>query len=222
MSFVCCANYLTKRPQIPGGNTTIYDGCTKQYGVDQKVFGENHVGVTSSKACDNLPEGLREPCKWRFEWFQDAQYPTCVQNPYNSRLTFELNSAVQKFDASVAPQSSLSVQTAFATTSKRSQKERYRQQPRFKHLPSPPCWACSLQLSYQHNTSFPLRTHALLYLTLTTRRVLVIHISSAPARLLSHDAPLSSTSAWIHEYPTNIATPITPVEIGLSLSSFPL
>lgn len=60
---------------IPGGNTTVHDGCTKQYGLPQTVFGKNDVGVTSSEACENLPKGLREPCKWRFDWFKDAQYP---------------------------------------------------------------------------------------------------------------------------------------------------
>jgi hypothetical protein len=61
---------------IPGGNTTEHDGCARQYGVDQKVFGENHSGVGSSEDCDRLPEALRDSCKWRFDWFQDAQYPS--------------------------------------------------------------------------------------------------------------------------------------------------
>jgi hypothetical protein len=64
--------------QIPGGNTTSHDACAKQYGVDQTVFGETTAGVGSVEDCDNLPEKLRDACKWRFDWFQDAQYPRYV------------------------------------------------------------------------------------------------------------------------------------------------
>ncbi|KAF2272933.1 endoglucanase 1 precursor [Westerdykella ornata] len=61
---------------IPGGNTTRFDGCTKQYNVNQTVFGNPNSGVGSLDACNNLPEKLQAGCRWRFDWFQDAQYPS--------------------------------------------------------------------------------------------------------------------------------------------------
>lgn len=61
--------------KIPGGNTTSHDACAKQYGVDQTVFGKTRAGIESVEDCDNLPEGLQDACRWRFDWFQDAQYP---------------------------------------------------------------------------------------------------------------------------------------------------
>ncbi|PVH93183.1 glycoside hydrolase family 45 protein [Periconia macrospinosa] len=61
---------------IPGGNTTSHDACAKQYGVDQKVFGQENSGIRSENDCDNLPDNLKEACKWRFEWYKDQQYPS--------------------------------------------------------------------------------------------------------------------------------------------------
>lgn len=61
--------------QVPGGNTTSVDGCAKQYGVDQSVFGQRMEGVSSSNDCANLPEALRAGCQWRFDWLQDASFP---------------------------------------------------------------------------------------------------------------------------------------------------
>ncbi|KAF2873046.1 endoglucanase 1 precursor [Massariosphaeria phaeospora] len=61
---------------VPGGNTTSYDACAKQYGVDQTVFGENHRGVGSKEDCDGLPQQLQPGCRWRYDWFQDASYPS--------------------------------------------------------------------------------------------------------------------------------------------------
>jgi len=61
---------------IPGGNTTSYDACANQFGVSQTVFGEANSGVQSKEDCDNLPKSLRAGCKFRFDWFEDALYPT--------------------------------------------------------------------------------------------------------------------------------------------------
>ena len=65
---------------MPGGNTTQFDGCTKQYGVEQSVFGQAEQGVSSVNDCQNLPEHLRAGCEWRFDWFQDASFPTYVHH----------------------------------------------------------------------------------------------------------------------------------------------
>ncbi|CAI6268969.1 unnamed protein product [Periconia digitata] len=61
---------------IPGGNTTSHDACAKQYGVDQRVFGTESEGIGREDDCDNLPENLRSACKWRFEWYKDASFPS--------------------------------------------------------------------------------------------------------------------------------------------------
>ncbi|CAA9960054.1 hypothetical protein P3342_005459 [Pyrenophora teres f. teres] len=61
---------------IPGGNTTSTNACAKQYGVDQSVFGQNMQGVRSLDDCENLPENLRAGCRFRFDWFKDASFPS--------------------------------------------------------------------------------------------------------------------------------------------------
>jgi hypothetical protein len=68
---------LTKL-QIPGGNTTSYDGCARQFGVDQTVFGQDKKGVSQRSDCANLPQQLRSGCEWRFDWLKDAPFPRCV------------------------------------------------------------------------------------------------------------------------------------------------
>ena len=64
---------------IPGGGPGIFDGCTKQFGVDKSVFGQQYGGVTSEDACSGLPEVLQEGCKWRFESWGDN--PTLKSTP---------------------------------------------------------------------------------------------------------------------------------------------
>ncbi|KAF1851884.1 glycoside hydrolase family 45 protein [Cucurbitaria berberidis CBS 394.84] len=61
---------------IPGGNTTSTNACAQQFGVSQSVFGNDMSGVSSKDDCQNLPEPLRDGCKWRFDWFKDASYPS--------------------------------------------------------------------------------------------------------------------------------------------------
>lgn len=64
--------------QVPGGNTTSNDGCARQFGVDQTVFGDNKKGVGKKEDCKNLPEQLRRGCEWRFDWLKDASFPRYV------------------------------------------------------------------------------------------------------------------------------------------------
>ncbi|KAF2190767.1 glycoside hydrolase family 45 protein [Zopfia rhizophila CBS 207.26] len=63
---------------VPGGNTTSHDACANQFGVSQTVFGEENSGVESKDDCDNLPESMRPGCLWRFDWFQNALYPSAT------------------------------------------------------------------------------------------------------------------------------------------------
>ncbi|KAK2765142.1 hypothetical protein FQN54_008841 [Arachnomyces sp. PD_36] len=60
---------------VPGGNTSYANACSKQYGVEESVFGVENKGVESRKDCDALPEALREGCYWRFDWFKNADRP---------------------------------------------------------------------------------------------------------------------------------------------------
>ncbi|KAF2130854.1 glycoside hydrolase family 45 protein [Dothidotthia symphoricarpi CBS 119687] len=61
---------------IPGGNTTSYDACALQFGVNQAVFGTDKTGVSTKEDCQNLPEPLKSGCEWRFDWFKDAMDPS--------------------------------------------------------------------------------------------------------------------------------------------------
>ncbi|KAF2017334.1 glycoside hydrolase family 45 protein [Aaosphaeria arxii CBS 175.79] len=65
---------------MPGGNTTSMDGCTRQYELDPQVFGVTGSGVSKAEDCENLPESLRDSCRWRFDWFKDV---------YNPNVSFE-------------------------------------------------------------------------------------------------------------------------------------
>lgn len=61
---------------VPGGNTSYAGACATQYNVSNTVFGTENVGLSSKSQCDNLPEPLQAPCRWRFDWFKDAKKPT--------------------------------------------------------------------------------------------------------------------------------------------------
>jgi hypothetical protein len=62
--------------QVPGGNTSFAGACGRQYGLPNSVFGEENRGVGSIEDCDKFPEVLKEGCRWRFEWFMNADFPT--------------------------------------------------------------------------------------------------------------------------------------------------
>jgi hypothetical protein len=70
-----CSQLDADFPQIPGGNTSFAGACARQYGVNNSVFGEENNGVSSIDDCDQLPEILKPGCRWRFEWFQNADRP---------------------------------------------------------------------------------------------------------------------------------------------------
>ncbi|KAJ4297757.1 hypothetical protein N0V90_005652 [Kalmusia sp. IMI 367209] len=74
--FDLIAIFIANLRQVPGGNTTSHDACARQYGVDQTVFGTDNTGVSSKDDCKNLPEALQKGCEWRFDWYEDAGFPT--------------------------------------------------------------------------------------------------------------------------------------------------
>lgn len=65
---------------IPGGGVGIYNGCTKQSGAPADGWGSRYGGVSSASECSQLPSGLQAGCKWRFEWFQNADNPSISFN----------------------------------------------------------------------------------------------------------------------------------------------
>lgn len=61
---------------IPGGGQGIFRGCNKQY--DNFQGGELFGGVANRKECDKLPKKLQLGCRWRFDWFKNADNPDII------------------------------------------------------------------------------------------------------------------------------------------------
>jgi len=61
--------------QIPGGGVGIYNGCQTQYGSPADGWGSRYGGISSESECSSLPSALQSGCKWRFEWFKNADNP---------------------------------------------------------------------------------------------------------------------------------------------------
>ena len=60
---------------IPGAGAGIFtQGCPNQYGAYN--FGAQYGGVSNSNECDNLPNPQKAGCKWRFDWFKNADNPS--------------------------------------------------------------------------------------------------------------------------------------------------
>ncbi|CAD5223374.1 unnamed protein product [Bursaphelenchus okinawaensis] len=61
---------------IPGGGVGIFNGCTAQWGAPSQGWGAQYGGVSAESDCSQLPSALQPGCKWRFDWFQNADNPT--------------------------------------------------------------------------------------------------------------------------------------------------
>ncbi|KAH7100005.1 putative endoglucanase type K [Auriculariales sp. MPI-PUGE-AT-0066] len=59
---------------IPGGGVGIFNGCPAQFGSWNG--GAQYGGVASRSECDGLPDGVRDGCYWRFDWFGNSDNPT--------------------------------------------------------------------------------------------------------------------------------------------------
>jgi hypothetical protein len=75
--------------QIPGGGVGIFtQGVQNQFGTTYN-WGNPYGGLTSMEQCNGLPAVLHPGCRWRFDWFHNADNPSVnfrqVQCP--SRLT---------------------------------------------------------------------------------------------------------------------------------------
>ncbi|ORY36046.1 endoglucanase-5, partial [Neocallimastix californiae] len=62
--------------QMPGGGVGIFNGCSSQFGAPKDGWGDRYGGVKSAADCSQLPTELQEGCKWRFNWFKNADNPS--------------------------------------------------------------------------------------------------------------------------------------------------
>lgn len=62
--------------QIPGGGVGIFDGCSVQWGAPSGGWGARYGGISDVSECNNLPSALQAGCKWRFNWFKNADNPS--------------------------------------------------------------------------------------------------------------------------------------------------
>ncbi|OBZ81286.1 Endoglucanase-5, partial [Choanephora cucurbitarum] len=62
--------------QLPGGGVGIFNGCQSQWGAPGDGWGQRYGGVSSVSECSSLPSALQAGCKFRFNWFKNADNPT--------------------------------------------------------------------------------------------------------------------------------------------------
>ncbi len=60
---------------IPGGGVGLFNGCSSQWGAPADGWGNRYGGVSSEAECNQLPGELQEGCRWRFQWFENADNP---------------------------------------------------------------------------------------------------------------------------------------------------
>ncbi|CAO3701996.1 unnamed protein product [Rhizopus stolonifer] len=64
--------------QIPGGGVGIFNGCQSQWSAPSDGWGQRYGGVSSASDCSSLPSELQAGCKWRFNWFKNADNPSAT------------------------------------------------------------------------------------------------------------------------------------------------
>lgn len=62
--------------QIPGGGVGVFNGCSSQWGAPESGWGARYGGISSLSDCNSLPSQLQAGCKWRFNWFKNADNPS--------------------------------------------------------------------------------------------------------------------------------------------------
>ncbi|KAI6198649.1 Cellulase [Aphelenchoides besseyi] len=62
--------------QIPGGGVGLFNGCSAQWQAPSQGWGKQYGGIDTVDQCSQLPAALQSGCKWRFEWFQNADNPS--------------------------------------------------------------------------------------------------------------------------------------------------
>ncbi|OUM62864.1 glycoside hydrolase family 45 protein [Piromyces sp. E2] len=61
--------------QMPGGGVGVFNGCKSQWNTGEDGWGKRYGGVESVAECDQLPPVLQDACKWRFNWYKNADNP---------------------------------------------------------------------------------------------------------------------------------------------------
>ncbi|KAI6198685.1 Cellulase [Aphelenchoides besseyi] len=62
--------------QIPGGGVGLFNGCSAQWKAPSQGWGKQYGGIDTVDQCSQLPAALQSGCKWRFEWFKNADNPS--------------------------------------------------------------------------------------------------------------------------------------------------
>ncbi len=63
---------------IPGAGAGIFqNGCVNQYGGNFN-YGAQYGGINNRNDCNNLPFPQQAGCKWRFDWFLNADNPSVI------------------------------------------------------------------------------------------------------------------------------------------------
>lgn len=65
----------TNNTQMPGGGVGIFNGCTAQWGAPSSGWGAQYGGISAASSCSTFPTALQPGCKWRFDWFANADNP---------------------------------------------------------------------------------------------------------------------------------------------------
>ncbi|XP_021945337.1 endoglucanase-5 [Folsomia candida] len=60
---------------MPGGGVGLFNGCQPQWGAPDAGWGDRYGGVRTIEECEQLPSQIREGCRWRFNWFRNADNP---------------------------------------------------------------------------------------------------------------------------------------------------
>ncbi|XP_037025249.1 endoglucanase-5-like [Bradysia coprophila] len=78
--------------QMPGGGVGGVNGCAPQWSPPYDGWGEQFGGVSNITQCDQLPEELQSGCRWRFQWFEDANNPDFTFIPFECPIEITLRS----------------------------------------------------------------------------------------------------------------------------------
>jgi hypothetical protein len=61
---------------IPGGGQGIFAGCTRKY--SNYYSGIRYGGIKRIQECSFLPKSQQSGCRWRFNWFKNADNPNVI------------------------------------------------------------------------------------------------------------------------------------------------
>jgi|SRR5690242_7263655 len=65
----------------PGGGVGLFNGCTTQFGAPPNGWGQQYGGISQRSECDAFPTQLQAGCRWRFDWFKNADNPSVTFRP---------------------------------------------------------------------------------------------------------------------------------------------